>query len=175
MTVARAPRGANRTRFNLADSTRGVTGKGYLPVKPLKRSNERSERVGDAHLRSWERSGHNGSGIRSSYSTRQIATSAAANAPNRAKAAKSGRATRAPEEGEAAPLATAGTPHPACIMPVLQALHGRRVTRAPPSPNRADRADQRDTAEHTKARPRVRQRPHRQPRALAAASPGSSP
>ena len=114
---------------------KGVTPEFLLSIKPRKRPNERSDRMRDTCVRFWERSECNGDGIHGGYGTRQIAFFSVANAPNRANAAKSGRPPRAPEEGALVPLGKPCAPHPPCIMPPRQTVHGSRIPHALPSPS----------------------------------------
>ena len=160
-------------RDQVSPPVRGVTRKGYLPVKPLKRSNERSERVWDAHVRLWERLGRNGSDIRGNGGTRQSATIAAPDTPKRAKAAKSGRPPRAPEEGALVPLGTDCTPHPPCVIPVPKTRQERRLTRAPPTQVQPAAPDWRGGEQPNDGGARAPERRRRSRSARATASPGS--
>ena len=145
------------------------------PVKPLKQSNERSECVGDAHVRSWERSEHNGSGIRGRDSTRQNATSAAATTSRRIvrKQRKADDHHAHQRRGQWAPLACHAPPtHPAsCPCPTAS----RTAAFRSPHPPQVEHAapDGRAMSEHTKGEARVRHRRRRPLAALSAAPPRS--
>ena len=54
---------------------------------------------------------------------------------NRAKAAESTRSPRDAQEGGAVPIGTACTPHPPCVIPPRQTLHGGRIPYAPSTPS----------------------------------------